>query len=294
MGPKDAVSSPDVLSRIGALLEQLPASQRAVCRVLQEDPGQAAGLTVTELAERAGTSTATVIRTVRELGFQGYASLRLALAVQGASGERAAQVADIAEEDSLGTVLAKLARFESEQMHATAELVDQQALEAVVDAVTGARRIDVYGIGASGLVAHDLESKLLRIGLNARALTERDSALASASLLTAEDVAIGFSHAGENPGTCEPLALARRLGAATVGVTGRTRSAITSVATHVIATAGREFGLRSAAIASRAGQLLIVDALFVGVASRVPDAAEALRRTYAAVAKANAPGGDPG
>ena len=53
----------------------------------------------------------------------------------------------------------------------------------------------------------------------------------------------------------------------------------------MLVTAGREFGLRSAAMASRAGQLLFVDALFLGVAQALPGARDALRRTYAAVCR---------
>ncbi len=72
-------------------------------------------------------------------------------------------------------------------------------------------------------------------------------------------------------------------GAHTAAITGAPRSTVASTADHVLLTAGREFGFRSAAMASRTGQLLVVDALFVVVVQTLPHAHESLRRTYSAV-----------
>jgi DNA-binding MurR/RpiR family transcriptional regulator len=276
----------DVLVRIRAMLPGMSAAEARIGRILQADPAAASAMTVNELAGQASTSTATVVRTARRLGFDGYPQLRLALAAHGA-GQTEPVVplgADITDDDDAAAVLAKLASFESEQLRATAELVDPAALDKVIALIGSARRIDVYGIAASGLVAMDLTAKLGRLGLNAHALTEHDAALVSACLLGPADLAIGISHSGENRGTVEPLRTARAAGAGTAAITGAARSALAGHAEHLLLTAGREFGFRSAAMASRTGQLLIVDGLFVGVAQTLPGARDALHRTYAAVA----------
>ncbi|RYV49879.1 MurR/RpiR family transcriptional regulator [Pengzhenrongella frigida] len=277
----------DLVARIRALLPSLSPAEARLAQIIQADPAGVSALTVGELAERAATSTATVIRAARSLGFEGYPQLRLALAAHGGSVHGADGVplgADIVEGDPAGVVLAKLAAFEAEQIRATAELVDPAGLERVIAAIGAARRIDVYGIGASGLVAEDLTQKLSRVGLDCRARTEHDAAMVSASLLGPRDIAIGVSHSGENPGTVKPLALARTAGAATAAITGAGRSTLARQAAHVLVTGGREFGFRSAAMASRTGQLLVVDALFIGVVQTLPGARDALRSTYAAVA----------
>ena len=284
VGPATPVPS-DVVTRLLAMLPGLTPAEGRIGRVLLSDTMAAAALTVSELAEQASTSTASVVRTARRLGFEGYPQLRLALAAHSGANhdDGVALGADIADSDRIGVVLTKLAAFESEQLRATAELVDLVALEKVIDLIRAARRIDVYGIGASGLVAEDLTAKLNRVGLVARAHTEHDAAMVSASLLGPDDLAIGVSHSGENPGTVAPLRPARSTGAGTVAITGAVRSRLAGHAEHVLVTAGREFGFRSAAMASRTGQLLLVDAIFVGVAQVLPGARAALERTYAAV-----------
>lgn len=79
--------------------------------------------------------------------------------------------------------------------------------------------------------------------------------------------------------------------AATVAVTAGAGSTLAATAARTILAAGREDGFRSAAMASRMSQLLIVDALYVGVLQRTPAAAQALHRTYDAVADRRIPGG---
>ncbi len=275
----------DVLIRIRAMVPVMTAAEARIAQILQSDPSGAAALTVNELADRASTSTATVVRTAKRLGFDGYPQLRLALAAHGGNHTDASEPlgADITDNDDTTTVLAKLAAFEAQQLEATAELINPATLRQVVGLIATSRRIDVYGIAASGLVAMDLAAKLNRLGLNVHHHTEHDAAVVSACLLGPAGLAIGISHSGENRGTIDPLRTARTTGADTAAITGAPRSTLAGHADHVLLTAGREFGFRSAAMASRTGQLLVVDALFVGCAQALPGARSALRRTYAAV-----------
>src|SRR2546423_12771795 len=70
LGPTDGVLV-RVRSRLG---EFTGALQRVADQVLT-DPAGAARATIVELAERSGTSPATVTRFCRALGFDGYADL---------------------------------------------------------------------------------------------------------------------------------------------------------------------------------------------------------------------------
>jgi len=276
-----------VLVRIrGALPGLQPAEQRVASTVL-DDPAAAAGLSVQALAARASTSTATVLRFCRAVGAEGYPQLRLALA--GAAAAEAAldpdrPAGDIDAADSLDDVIAKIVHNEARALAETGAQLDRGALGAAVDAIAGARRIDVVGIGASGLVALDLHQKLHRIGLMAFGWTDAHAALTAAALVGPSDVVVGISHSGTTVDVLEPLALAADRGATTVGLTNFGGSPLAAAASIVLTTAARELPLRSAATASRIAQLAVVDCLFVGVAQRSYDAAaHLLRGTYDAV-----------
>ncbi|MGW1146640.1 MurR/RpiR family transcriptional regulator, partial [Streptomyces sp. NPDC002454] len=153
-------------SRVRALAPTLTRSMQRVAEAVAADPAGCAALTVTGLAERTGTSEATVVRTARLLGYPGYRDLRLALAGLAAhqeSGRAPAVTATIHVDDPLTDVVAKLAHEESQTLADTAATLDVQQLGAAVTALAAAGRVDVYGIGASGLVGQDLAQKLLRI-----------------------------------------------------------------------------------------------------------------------------------
>lgn len=281
-----------IAARLRGVRSALSPAEARVADLVAGSLDSVAHMTVTDLAAASGASTATVVRTVRRLGFGGYPDFRFAAAEEAGRAEasRSQQdhglrdlVEDVADDEPPAGILAKLAAFEADQLAATATLVDPEQLGAAIAAVSAARRVVVLGIGASGLVAQDLAQKLGRIGMVCAAVTERDAALVHASLLGPSDVVIAVSHSGENRGVAEPFAVAARTGATTVAITGAPRSTVGRTAAHVLFTAGREFGLRSAAMASRSSQLLAVDALYIGVAQRSPGARAALERTYAAV-----------
>ncbi|MYV39763.1 SIS domain-containing protein [Streptomyces sp. SID1328] len=288
---KETFGSPggSLAAKVRTLTPSMTRSMQRVADAVAGDPAGCAALTVTGLAELTGTSEATVVRTARILGYPGYRDLRLALAGLAArqeSGSAPAITTDIAVDDPLTDVIAKLAYEEQQTLADTAAGLDTAQLGAAVTALAAARRTDVYGIGASGLVAQDLTQKLLRIGLVAHAPGDPHLAVTNAVQLRAGDVAVAITHSGSTGDVIEPLRTAFERGATTIAVTGRPDSPVTQYADHVLTTAtSRESELRPAAMSSRTGQLLVVDCLFVGVAQRMYEsAAPALAASYEALA----------
>ncbi|GAA3742249.1 MurR/RpiR family transcriptional regulator [Streptomyces tremellae] len=293
----DTVPGPAALAaKVRTLAPSMTRSMQLVAEAVADDPAGCAALTVTGLAELTGTSEATVVRTSRLLGYPGYRDLRLALAglaAQQQSGRSPAVTADIAVDDSIADVVAKLAYDEQQTLADTAASLDTAQLGAVVSAAVAARRIDIYGVGASSLVGMDLAQKLLRIGLIAHSHTDPHLAVTNAVQLRTGDVAVAITHSGSTGDVIEPLRAAFDRGATTVAITGRPDSPVTQYADHVLTTStARESELRPAAMSSRTSQLLVVDCLFIGVAQRTYEtAAPALSASYEALAHRHSPRG---
>jgi len=269
-------------------LDQVQPSMRQVSQYVLADPTRAAGLTIADLAARCGVSQSTVVRLCHELGLDGYRQFRLALATE--RGLRSADAAhratngDISEGNSLAEVIEKIAYADARAVEDTALSLSVPELEAVVEAIVAAGRVDIYGVGASGFVAADLQQKLYRIGRIAFCHPDPHIALTSAALLDPGDVAIGISHTGGTIDTIDALTLAGDQGALTVAITNAPHSAIARVADRVLVTAARETTFRSGATASRLAQLTVVDCVFVAVAQRTyAESQAALEATRAAV-----------
>jgi DNA-binding MurR/RpiR family transcriptional regulator len=261
-----------LIVHISGLLPSLSPAEQRVARLVVADPADAARRTITDLATAAETSEATVIRFCRSVGMEGYPQLRIRLAAEAARRVEPPDArvvgGDIPPGADLAQIIATIAFNDARAVEETAEQLDPAVCERVVEAISAAGRIDVYGAGASGFVASDFQQKLHRIGRTAFYFPDVHTALTSSALLGRGDVAVGISHTGTTSDVIEVLEQARARGATTVALTNFPRSPITEVVDHVLTTAARETTYRSGAMASRLAQLTVVDCLFVGVAAR--------------------------
>ncbi|MFY1650687.1 MurR/RpiR family transcriptional regulator [Solwaraspora sp. WMMB762] len=280
-GPADTV-----LARI-RLTEFTGALRRVADQVLT-DPAAAARATIVELAERSGTSPATVTRFCRALGFDGYADLRLGIAAETGRARAAGWTVDIGREiqpgDPLDRVLGQIMAADTQAMHDTAALLDLSQVEQAADAVAAASRVNIFGASGSALVGEEMQFSLHRIGVPAWAWTDLHNGLASAALMRDGDVALGISHTGQTRETIEMVAEAGSHGATTVALTSFPRSTLADLADIVLLTAPQATTFRPDALSARHPQLVVLDLLYVAVAQRTHDRAHAaFRRTARAV-----------
>jgi DNA-binding MurR/RpiR family transcriptional regulator len=275
-----------ILVTIRSLLPNLAPVERRVAQAVLDDPQGVAWRSISELARSCGTSATSVVRFCRAIGLRGYPDLRLALAGAVARDDVTSATTashDIAPDDDAATITKKIAYADARAVTDTANHLDIATLVQVTEALAKADRIDIYGVGASGFVALDLQMKLQRIGRPAFAWPDPHMAISSASLRGAGDVAIGLSHTGTTVDTIDVLREARSHGALTVAVTNFPWSPITEVADLVLLTAARETAFRTGAMTSRIAQLTVVDCLFVTLAQQdLPGTRVALERTFAA------------
>ena len=280
--------SPDIgiLITIRSLLPNLAPVERRVASAVLDDPQGVAWRSISELARSCGTSPTSVVRFCRAIGLRGYPELRLALAGAVARDDASAVAAasnDIDPDDDAAAITKKIAYANAKAVTDTAAHLDIATLVKVTGELAKAARIDIYGVGASGYVALDLQMKLQRIGKPAFAWPDPHMAISSAALRGAGDVAIGLSHTGTTVDTIDALREAGSCGAVTVAVTNFPWSPITESADYVLLTAARETAFRSGAMTSRIAQLTVVDCLFVTLAQQdLPATRTALERTFAA------------
>ena len=285
------VTGEATLSRLRSLRSTLPPAEVRVADLVLSDARRVASLTITQLAAEAATSETSVLRFARRLGLAGYPGLRLAL-VEAAAAERdrdrdrgTRRLTDVSDSDTLDDIVEKVAHAGAAAVEDTARRLSRTTLAAVAEAFTAARRVDLFGVAASGLVAADLQLKLHQIGIATHAWTDAHLALTSVSLLGPGDVALVFSHSGTTVEAVEVLEAAKAAGATAVAITNAERSPVAKAADLVLLTSGNETNQRSAATASRIGALTVVDILFLATAQlNLPAATRAVAATKRAVA----------
>ncbi|NLU77684.1 MurR/RpiR family transcriptional regulator [Micromonospora sp. HNM0581] len=282
------VASGGTLARVRTGATELTGALRRVADHVLSDPQAAVRATIVELAERSGTSPATVTRFCRAMGFDGYADLRLGIAAETGRARSAGWAVDIGREiqpsDPLERVLEQIMAADTRAMHDTAALLDLAEVERAAVAIAGAERVSIFGASGSALVGEEMQFSLHRIGVAAWAWNDVHSGLAAAALLRPDDVALGISHSGQTREAIEMLAEGGSRGATTVALTGFRRSPLAELADIVLLTASQATTFRPDALSARHPQLVVLDLLYIAVAQRTHDRAHAaFRRTAQAV-----------
>jgi RpiR family transcriptional regulator, repressor of rpiB and als operon len=141
-------------------------------------------------------------------------------------------------------------------------VLDLAALDRAGDALLAARRVDVYGSGGAAVAAHELQYKLLRLGVRALALTDAQMEIMSAGLLTPDDVAVGFSHSGTAADVQQALTRAKECGAHTIAVTNHPASPIARLADVSLCTAAQDAVGHGYPLGARVAQVGLIDVLY--------------------------------
>jgi RpiR family carbohydrate utilization transcriptional regulator len=256
----------DIISAIRNSLDQLKSAEKRVAECVLREPGEVIKFTITELAEQARTSEPTVVRFCRKMGLKGYMELRLNLARSLPSSQYIHET--ISEQDSALQILGKIFSADLQALRDTMNKIDAQAFNDVVDVLAGAKRIEFYGLGGSGIVAQDAYHKFFRLEISCIAIVDPHLQVMSASLLCPGCVAVAVSDTGSSKDIIESVNIAKESGATVVGITGRAKSPLARICDFHLSVHSQEAAVWLAPMSSRVAQVALLDVLFVAVAVR--------------------------
>ncbi len=261
-------SSAQLLQRLRERLDELPAAQRSVVQCVLEDPRAAVAATVEQLAQQAGVSMPTIVRTCRSFGFESVREFMLALAqdlaVTGSYLHRS-----VLAEDSAGDVASKIIHAAVSSLTELGRRIDVEVLDKVASRLAEARRIDCYSVGAaSTFMASELQSRLFRLGCTANAIFDAHQQLVSASTLGPDGVAFVISHVGRMPYTLEAARFARSQGATVVALT-QPGTQLAEIADLVLAVSVPQDAVMRVGTEAYLAHLVVIEILMVRLAQKL-------------------------
>ncbi|MBL1269374.1 MAG: MurR/RpiR family transcriptional regulator [Halomonas sp.] len=256
----------DLLDRLRERLEELNRSERKVANVILEDPTVATSLSIASLAQAASVSEPTVNRFCRNFGAKGYPDFKIKLAQSLAGGTpyvtRAVEPGDTATQYTHKIFGATIAALDEAQRE-----IDMGAVERMVDYLTQAKQIHIFGLGASGAVAQDAQHKFFRFNLPVMAYIDVLMQRMVAAACHTGDVVVIISYTGRTRELVDIARLARDAGAVVLGITAP-NSPLASECTATLEVATPEDTDHYMPMTSRVIQLTLIDALATGVTLR--------------------------
>ncbi len=240
-------------------------SELKIIDYILSDVDHAAGLPIRELSDATQTSVSTILRLSKKLGYDGYRSFQQALIYELAIRRRNAHASmgDVKPTDTTLATINKITNKSIKALDTTAQIIDPSAIEACVDRIDSASSVNLFGIGASLLVAKDLQLKLLRAAVPCNCCDDWQLQLLYAKNMTPDDLAIAISYSGMSREVITCAKRAKETGATVVAITSMgVDTPLLKYTDIVLGVAASEHGIRAGAMASRIAQLNVVDILF--------------------------------
>ncbi|GGF81183.1 RpiR family transcriptional regulator [Paenibacillus albidus] len=250
--------------RINTYYPSMTKSEQKVAKCVLAHPDNLIYLSVTELADFAGTGETTVMRFCRKIGFKGYQDFKLMLAQGLPKRQQAQQEGGEGEGDYATHLYASMTGV----LQSSLGMLDREQLEQAVDCIDGARHVQFFGVGSSGITALDAKNRFLRIGRRVEAIADSHIQSMLAVTMGEGDVAFGISVSGSTLDTNDMLMKAKQNGAKVIAMTNYAKSPIASLADIVLLTAGKESPLEGGSLGAKISQLFIIDLLCEGLARR--------------------------
>lgn len=278
------MSKVSCLTNIERKLKSLTNTERKVADYILKNDKETLNYTVTELAERAEVSDATVVRFCRSVGYKGYQDLKINLARDTMDPHKHFSMS-LEEGDTPAQITEKIIRSEIQVLEETIGLLDMEEMERAARAIKAARRIIFFGSGGSILVAQDAMHKFLKIGVQCIVQEDVDIQAMESALMGKQDVAVGISHSGTNQNVIECLKTARAGGAVTIGLTTYGKSPLQKYCDYLLMTSTKETVFKSESLTARIAQLAVIDSLAAIISFMDYDQAyEAIQKTRNATA----------
>lgn len=244
-------------------MEQLTKNEQQVARYLIEAPEAVLEMSAQALGKETQTSSATVIRCVHKLGFKGLVDLKLAISSY-LPNHQASVYQEMEQDEPANEIKSKLFNRAAYTLKTTETLLDDQTLETIAEKLRQCKKLVVFGVGASHIVAEDIFQKFTRAGMNV--VHSSDAHIIATTLAGSNNegtLMIGISNSGQNRETLKLAQVARHYHVPIIGMTSRKDSELANEADECLFhDASSDRSLRLAATSSLIAQLITVDTLF--------------------------------
>ncbi len=161
--------------RAAVAFGQLSAVELATLRFFQENPEEVLVSSAAALAEKIGTSDATVVRTAQALGYAGLDDLRRHLAdelrMSLSPAARLSRTLRVLSHDR-GSVLESIVDIHISALQKLKTDITPALFDSAIEVLSQADRIVVFGLGPSSALADYFSIQLGRFGIESRSIVQ--------------------------------------------------------------------------------------------------------------------------
>lgn len=251
-----------VVAHIRSTRPSLLPAEQAVAAVFLAHTQKIVELSSQQVADLAGASRATVVRTCQSLGYSGYQQLRVLLARDAGYAAPAQQPRAVGAAGTVADTFIQVGNAVSSM----AALLDPAAVTAAVQSMAAAGRMLVVGNGLSAPLAADMAARLSAIGRPAESPMDAIGQQIAARLLSPADLLLIISGSGASRASLRVAQAAKDAGATLVAITAFARSPLSGMADFSLVVGMGDLSFREeVTVTSRIPQTILMEGLIAAL-----------------------------
>lgn len=254
-----------IIAQIHNTFENLTQTEQRIADYILKFPEKCTNMTAKELADVCGTVPSAVNRMCKSIGIQGFAKLKIALA--SAIAQDGKDNIPFNQEDNEKTIFNKVFNSGINTIKNTYQMLDFLNIKIMAEKLASAKRIFVFGVGTSSVIAVDAAYRLSQLDVQAYAYTDILQMGVMAKNMKDGDIAFGISHSGMTKAVVDTMRAAKKAGATTMALTSFAKSFLYNESDYSICVYADEKNYPVEAVSARVAHICIVDALMLTIAS---------------------------
>lgn len=269
-----------VIQTICAVYDGLTPTDQRIANYILENRARIPDMTMREIANECQTSSPTVSRFVKRIGYENFAQMRLELARTESSFSRDYLLGSTTGSisfDRFNESLRFILSCKTTELTDTAAQIDPVTIKAVINLFLEADTVLITGVGNTLSVAANMAFKLRHLGVRAIAPSTTEYAASYSFMMTDRDVLVIISSSGISKRLGKIFDNAEDNGTPVVLITSNPQSSFVKRSKHVIMAYQRDRLFAYGVPLSHNSVNFVIEVLFLFLHASSVDAAEHIK-----------------
>lgn len=222
------------MEKIRRKYDTFSPTEQIVAKYIVSNGSECANMSIQELSEKTGCSSATIMRFCRTAGYSGFSELKFL--IKEMSSDFAKDNLSLSYNDNADLLKKKILQFTQYSINETVDVLDSSSLDRASTILANARKIVFCSMGSACGVALAATNHFLSLGKDAAYFSDDLLLLRSAVNLSSNDVIIGINYDGYSRSVADAFKLAKENGATTILMSSFDTSLIAKYADIILRT----------------------------------------------------------
>lgn len=256
-----------IIAKIHNLFDNLTETEKKIASYILEFPEKIINMTAKELANTCGTVPSAVNRMCKSIGVDGFAKLKISLASDISRTDVNEKDIPFDKNDTPKMIFNKVFNSGINTLKNTYQMLDFETVEKMAKMIASAKRVFIFGVGTSSVIAIDAAYRFSQLSVQAYAYTDILQMNVMAKNMRSGDVAFGISHSGTTKAVVDAMRNAKQAGAQTISITSFTKGLLYKESDYSVSVYADEKNYPVEAVSARVAHICVIDALMLTVAS---------------------------